>query len=273
MANDLRASNNGGRLSNAAGMALGAGAAALVPLAIKGVSQLARNAGGDDEDRDNEAPGTGEGRRLPVQQSVDIGAPPETVYGQWTQFEEWPTFMHRVTRVTQEDDRTVSVEVKIWGQTKEFKAEIDTQRPDEIIRWHTSEGMKHTGVVTFHELAPRLTRVLINFDVEPGGWLEKAARNLRYVKRAARADLHRFKAFVEMQEEASGRWGGTIEKGEVVRKRESRTRGRANGSARSRPASSQAASSRSQGRPRRGSGNGKRSSGDGHSARSRGRES
>jgi uncharacterized membrane protein len=162
------------------------------------------------------APGVGTGRRMPVQQSVDIGAPIETVYNQWTQFEDWPSFMHRVTRVTQEDDCTLSFATKIWGKTKEFTANIETQWPNERIKWSVSQGMTHTGVVTFHELAPNLTRVLLSFDVEPGSLIEKAARGMRHVKRAARADLHRFKALIEMAGLETGAWRGRIEDGEVV---------------------------------------------------------
>ncbi len=160
--------------------------------------------------------GIGRNRRMPVQQSVDIGAPLEVVYNQWTQFEDWPSFMHRVTRVTQEDDCTVSFATKIWGKTKEFTAKIDTQRPDERIKWRVSQGITHAGVVTFHELGPNLTRVLLGLDVQPGGLLEKAARGMRHVKRAARGDLHRFKAFIEMQEKESGAWRGVIEDGELI---------------------------------------------------------
>jgi uncharacterized membrane protein len=89
--------------------------------------------------------GIGKNRRMPVQQSVDIGAPLEVVYNQWTQFEDWPNFMHRVTRVTQEDDCTVSFATKIWGKTKEFKARIETQRPDERVKWRVSEGITRAG--------------------------------------------------------------------------------------------------------------------------------
>ena len=155
-------------------------------------------------------------RRMPVQQAVDVAVPIETAYNQWTQFEEWPEFMHRVTRVTMDDDCTVSFATKIWGKTKEFEAQIETQRPDERIKWRVSRGITHTGVVTFHELAPRLTRIELNVDVEPGSLLEKAARGMRHIKRAMRADLHRFKAFIEMQELETGAWRGVIEDGELV---------------------------------------------------------
>jgi len=153
---------------------------------------------------------------MPVQQSVDVGVPLETAYNQFTQFEDWPEFMHRVTRVTQEDDCTVSFATKIWGKTKEFKAQIETQRPDERIKWKVSQGITHTGVVTFHELAPSLTRIEVTLDVEPGSLIEKAARGMRHVKRAVRADLHRFKAFIEMQELETGAWRGVIVGGELV---------------------------------------------------------
>jgi uncharacterized membrane protein len=164
----------------------------------------------------NDAEGVGKGRRMPVQQSVDIGLPIETVYNQWTQFVEWPKFMHRVTRVTQEDPCKVSFAVKIWGKTKEFTAEIETQRPNDRIKWKTTQGMNHSGVVTFRELGPNLTRVLLSFDLDPGGLIEKYARGARYVKRAARADLHRFVAFIEMLEHETGAWRGVIEDGELV---------------------------------------------------------
>ena len=138
---------------------------------------------------------------MPVQQAIDVAVPIETAYNQWTQFEDWPEFMHRVTRVTQDDDNKVTFTTKIWGMTREFEAEIVTQRPDERIKWKVTQGMTHTGVVTFHELAPNLTRIEVNLDVEPGSLIEKAGRGMRHVKRAVRADLHRFKAFIEMQED------------------------------------------------------------------------
>ena len=161
-------------------------------------------------------PGVGKGRRMPVQQSVDVAVPLETAYNQFTQFEDWPEFMHRVTRVTQDDDCTINFATKIWGKTKEFEAKIETQRPDQRIKWKVAQGITHSGVVTFHELAPSLTRIELNLDVDPGSLIEKAARGMRHVKRAVRADLHRFKAFIEMQELETGAWRGVIEDGELV---------------------------------------------------------
>jgi hypothetical protein len=116
----------------------------------------------------------------------------------------------------------VSFTTKIWGKTKEFKAKIVTARPDEKIKWEVTEGINHTGWITFHEIAPQLTRLELSLDLEPGGMLEKAARGMRHVKRAARGDLHRFKAYIEAIEQETGAWRGTIEDGKVKRSRESR---------------------------------------------------
>jgi uncharacterized membrane protein len=259
-------------LSGVRGLAAGAGAAAVAPVAAKGISKLIKGNGasalaagpkklaedatsklGDtvegklkDKVEDAGGPagilkdtvkgalpfgggggsgggggkqdteGVGKGRRMPIQQTVDVALPIETVYNQWTQFEEWPKFMHRVTRASQEDPCKVNFAVKIWGKTKEFTAEIETQRPNDRIKWKTSQGMNVTGVVAFRELGPNLTRVILSFDVAPGGLIEKYARGARYVKRAARADMHRFVAFIEMLEKETGAWRGVIEEGELV---------------------------------------------------------
>jgi hypothetical protein len=64
---------------------------------------------------------------------------------------------------------------------------VVVQHPELVAigKWRVSNGMTHTGVVTFHELAPRLTRIELNLDVAPGSLIEKAARGMRHVKRAA----------------------------------------------------------------------------------------
>jgi uncharacterized membrane protein len=214
----------------------------------------------------NEAPGAGKGRRMPVQQSVDIGVPVETAYNQFTQFEEWPNFMHRVANVSQEDETHVAFKTKIWGVSKEFQAEIDEQRPDERIKWHVAEGVSHKGVATFHELAPRLTRIELNLDVEPGSLIEKFARGARHVKRAVRADLHRFKAYVMMNEEESGEWRGRIEDAEVKSSASSPSSSGGNRSRRSGSSSGRARAARSSsGGSRSSSSGGSRSSSSGRS--------
>jgi uncharacterized membrane protein len=188
--------------------------------------------GGDDDEGAGDgraAPGHGSGRRMPIQQSVDVAVPIKEAYNQWTQFEDWPDFMHRLESVDQADDTTVTFQTKVWGIKKRFEAEILEQRPDERIEWNVSQGFAHTGVVTFHELSDRLTRLEVTMDVEPDNLVDKASRGLRFVKRAVRGDLHRFKAYIELKKEAEGGWRGTIEDGKVKRRTERRSSGRSSG--------------------------------------------
>jgi uncharacterized membrane protein len=175
----------------------------------------------DDDDSGRAAPGHGSGRRMPIQQSIDIALPVSVVYDHWTRFEDWPEFMHRVESVEQVDDATVSFQVKIWGINKRFEADILEQRPNERIEWNVTEGYAHTGLVTFHELAENLTRVDLTLDVQPSNVIDKASRGMRFVKRAVRGDLHRFKAYAELDHEPERGWRGTIEDGKVKRKRSS----------------------------------------------------
>jgi uncharacterized membrane protein len=160
--------------------------------------------------------GTGRGRRLPVQESVDVGVDIETAYDQWTQFEEFPRFMHRVEKVEQRDDVTLMWHENIWGVRRQWEAEIVEQIPCERIVWKSTGGPKVTGVVTFHRLSDNLTRVQVNMDFQPQGLFEKTASGFRMSRRALRSDLMRFKAYIEMRDEASGQWRGTIDEGEVV---------------------------------------------------------
>jgi hypothetical protein len=93
----------------------------------------------------------------------------------------------------------------------------------------------------------------LSFDVEPGGLIEKFARGARHIKRAARGDLHRFKAYVEMQEEETGAWRGTIEDGKVKRRTQSsRSGGQSSGRRRSGSSSGGSGSSASEGSGSRG---------------------
>jgi uncharacterized membrane protein len=175
--------------------------------------------GGDDEEDGGggrAGDGTGKGRRMPIQQAVDVAAPLDVVYDQFTQFEDFPKFMHRAQRVEQRDETHVVFHEKMWGVSRQWEAEIVEQVPDERIVWRTTSGMQHVGVVTFHDLAERLTRIELNLDIDPEGPLEKIARGARFAKRAARADLKRFKAFVEMRDDETGAWRGRIEDSEVV---------------------------------------------------------
>jgi uncharacterized protein YndB with AHSA1/START domain len=139
-------------------------------------------------------------RRLPIQRWTDIAAPVETVYERWTDFEQFPNFMHRVLNVEREEDNVVKWDEKVWFSTRHWEGEITERRKNEKIAWKTTSGMAHAGVITFHRLEKNLTRVMVDMDFVPQGMIEKMASGMRFVKRAVQADLARFKAYVEFAE-------------------------------------------------------------------------
>jgi uncharacterized membrane protein len=174
--------------------------------------------GGGDGGDGKEPKGTGKGRRLPIQEWVDVGVPVENAYAQWTQFKEFPKYMFRTERIEQKDDTHLEWHSKIWGIRRTWEAEITEQRPKERIAWKATTGPSHIGVISFHPLAHNLTRVQVNLDFQPTGLLEKTASGVRATRRAVKSDLMRFKAMMEMREEPQGAWEGTIEEGKVVKK-------------------------------------------------------
>jgi uncharacterized membrane protein len=141
----------------------------------------------------------GKTRRLPIQRWTDVSVPVEKAYKAWTQFEEYPKFMHRVLEVKpdDEDKNKLHWREKIWFSTREWDAEITDKRQNDRIAWKSVSGTQHSGVISFHRLDKNLTRVLVTVDFVPTGMIEKMASGLRFVKRAVEADLARFKTYVE----------------------------------------------------------------------------
>ena len=170
--------------------ALGRGTGGRLAAAGKVASKLIGGGGG--------AQSGGETRRLPIQRWTDIAVPVEEAYESWTNFEEFPKFMHRVLEVKQEDDDKIHWREKIWFSTREWEGEITDKRKNDRIAWKSVSGTQHSGVISFHRLDRNLTRVLVTVDFVPSGMIEKMASGMRFVKRAVEADLARFKAYVEL---------------------------------------------------------------------------
>ncbi|MBP0461382.1 SRPBCC family protein [Streptomyces montanisoli] len=161
--------------------------------------------------------GGGSSKSNLICEDVDVGVPVRVAYDQWTQFEEFPSFAKGVVNVDTEDDAVTNWQVKVAKSNRSFKATITEQIPDERIAWRT-EGDKGTvkGVVTFHPLGDRLTRVLLVLEYFPQGFFEKTGNIWRAQGRRTRLDLKLFRKFVMMSGEATDAWRGEIRDGEVV---------------------------------------------------------
>ena len=146
-----------------------------------------------------------------IERSIDVDVPVRAAYDQWTQFEEFPSFMEGVEEIRQIDDTHTHWRTKVAGREKEFDAVVTEQRPDERIAWSSQDGPEHAGVVTFHRLGDSETRVMLQMDYEPEGPAEKAGDLLGVVKHRVKGDLERFKELVEAEGVAGGAWRGEVD--------------------------------------------------------------
>jgi uncharacterized membrane protein len=155
---------------------------------------------------------------------IEVDVPVRTSYDQWTQFESFPKFMDGVERVVQLDDKTLEWTATIAGKTKHWRAEIVDQQPDRLVSWRSTEGAQNDGQVRFEPLGPDRSRVTLQLDIEPEGFVEKAGDTLGIVERRVKGDLDRYRDFVEGRGQATGAWRGTVEGG-VVEDADDRARG------------------------------------------------
>jgi len=146
-----------------------------------------------------------------IEQSIDVEVPVRTAYNQWTQFEEFPRFMEGVEEIRQVDDTHTHWRTKVAGREKEFDAVITEQTPDQRIAWTSDSGPEHAGVVTFHRLDERRTRVMVQMDYEPEGVAEKVGDALGLVTRRVKGDLERFKELIESRGAETGGWRGEVD--------------------------------------------------------------
>jgi uncharacterized membrane protein len=145
-----------------------------------------------------------------VVQTVDVAVPVSTAYNQWTQFETFPKFMEGVERIEQMTPTRTHWVTKIAGVQREFDAEITEQHPDERVAWRTDHGTHQAGVVTFHRLDDKHTRVTLQLEHEPEGIVEKAGDALGIVQRRVKGDLEHFKEFIESRGREEGGWRGDV---------------------------------------------------------------
>ena len=240
------AENGGVGLSSA----LGGGAAAMqggnpVTGALKAGASAVKDkvtgalgfGGGDDGDGDDaEGGGDGSGgggsggargkfKFMNITESVDVGVPVRVVYDQWTQFADFPSFMKKLETVDQDSDEKSTWKAQVFWSHRSWETTIREQVPDSHIIWVSTGAKGHAdGCVSFHELAPNMTRILLVLEYYPQGFFEKTANLWRAVGRRARLEFKHFARHVTMdtlinREELEG-WRGEIRDSEVVKTHE-----------------------------------------------------
>ena len=176
--------------------------------------------------------GGGKGNKSPkatkatnIVESIDVGVPVRVAYNQWTEFGSFPGFMKKVEKVEAADDNKLNFKAQIVWSHRTWEATILEQVPDERIVWRSQGQKGHVdGAVTFHELGPNLTRILLVLEYYPQGLFEKTGNIWRAQGRRARAEFKHFRRHVMTRsildaEDIEG-WRGVIEDGEVVKTHE-----------------------------------------------------
>jgi hypothetical protein len=143
--------------------------------------------------------------------SIDVKAPLQSVYDQWTQFEEFPRFMRDVLEVRQHGPDALSWKVLMGGKEKQWEARITEQIPDTSIVWESVDGTSNRGAITFEPLGTDATRLTVVMEYEPEGFLEKAGDILGIPSGHVEESLKSFRELIESKSTATEGWRGRIE--------------------------------------------------------------
>ncbi|AWB94984.1 cyclase [Agromyces badenianii] len=151
-----------------------------------------------------------------VTASTEVGVPVRVAYDQWTQFESFPEFLSGVVEIRQIDDVMTHWVVSIGGVKREFDAEIGDQVPDGHVSWSSVGEVVHRGRVRFTPVSAERTRIDLEIEWEPEGFVEAAGATLQLDDMQVKRDLARFKDFIEEHHRATGGWRGEIHGGDTT---------------------------------------------------------
>lgn len=68
----------------------------------------------------------------------------------------------------------------------------------------------NAGVVTFHRLSDATSKLMLQLEYDPKGFVEKAGDAMGLVTQRVQGDLERFKTFIESRGQETNAWRGTI---------------------------------------------------------------
>ncbi|SNT31173.1 Polyketide cyclase / dehydrase and lipid transport [Asanoa hainanensis] len=156
-----------------------------------------------------------------IVESIEVGVPVTVAYNQWTEFKTFPSFMKKVEDIDQKSEEQLTWKAQVFWSHRTWESTITEQVPDERIVW-SSKGDKGSvdGTVTFHEVTPDLTRILVVLEYHPQGFVEQTGNLWRAPGRRARLELKHFVRHVMREtilnpDDVKG-WRGEIRDGQVV---------------------------------------------------------
>ncbi|SCL67340.1 SRPBCC family protein [Micromonospora chersina] len=176
--------------------------------------------------------GKGGGKKLKVTnivETIEVGVPVRVAYNQWTQFGDFPSFMKKVEQADCDSDEKMTWKAQVFWSHRTWESTIVRQIPDRLIHWR-SKGEKGSvdGTVSFHEVGPELTKILVVLEYHPQGLFEHTGNLWRAQGRRVRLELKHFVRHVMTQtvldpDSVEG-WRGEIEDSQVVKDHETALR-------------------------------------------------
>ena len=134
--------------------------------------------------------------RPPIHCAVDAGVPIAVAWAEWIRLDlaargGRPGHEHQA----QGGGRLTG---RLRDGDRRWTAEVLDERDEESFAWESEKGSDCAGLITFHTLGERLTRLELSLDVHPVSVAQAVALSTRVADRRAAADLLRFKARLEL---------------------------------------------------------------------------
>ncbi|WP_231393143.1 SRPBCC family protein [Micromonospora vinacea] len=160
-----------------------------------------------------------------IVETIEVGVPVRAAYNQWTQFGDFPSFMKKVEQSENDSDEKMTWKAQVFWSHRTWESTIVRQVPDKLIHWR-SKGEKGSvdGTVSFHEITPDLTRILVVLEYHPQGLFEHTGNLWRAQGRRVRLELKHFVRHVMTEvaldpDQVEG-WRGEIRDSQVVKDHE-----------------------------------------------------
>src|SRR5579875_206204 len=159
-----------------------------------------------------------------ITEHIDVGVPADEAFDKWTRYDKWSEIFKNESADVGSDrnaagaaggrtskGKQVKVKAKIGPSQREWTAEVTSTEPGHRVRWQSKGPLQAIGATSFHRLDDRLTRIMVEIEYTPRGFLEVVGNFFRMQRRRVRRDLRLFKNYVELEqaEDAGhGRDGG-----------------------------------------------------------------
>jgi len=160
-------------------------------------------------ENDQRGQGKGPGRQVKsshiITEHIDVGVPAQDAFVQWTDYDDWSKIFKNESADTSSGSpspRRVKVRAKIGPSERQWTADVTSVERGHRLRWESKGPLQAKGATTFHRLDDRLTRIMVEIEYHPTGFLEGVGNFFRMQRRRVRRDLRLFKNYVELERAA-----------------------------------------------------------------------